>query len=127
MRCSICKFRTGSLFHLPDYNLLSLDVNNPKFRKLVGKDAKAETMERELERVSAYGILSHLCHVLLISSLRNFDREKEREHENLDAVHNEATKNLQQVETTFTNMKAQLKLKKEEVQGLHCPPPSPLS
>jgi len=34
-------------------NFLSLDVNNPKFRKLVGKDAKPETMEEELERVSA--------------------------------------------------------------------------
>ncbi|KAF9783547.1 AAA domain-containing protein [Thelephora terrestris] len=74
-----------------------LDVNNQKFRKLVGKDAKAETMERELERVST---------------------EKEREHENLDAAHTEATKSLQQVETTLTNMKAQLKLKKEEVQAL---------
>ena len=31
---------------------LSLEINNTKFRKLVGVDARAETMERELERVS---------------------------------------------------------------------------
>lgn len=47
----------------------------------------------------------------------NLGREKEREHENLDAAHTEANKTLQQVETTLTNMKAQLKSKKEEVQG----------
>ena len=29
-----------------------LQINNPKFRKMVGSDARAETMERELERVS---------------------------------------------------------------------------
>ena len=51
-------------------------------------------------------------------SFTNFGREKEREHEILDAAHTEANKNLQQVETTLTNMKAQLKSKKEEVQGL---------
>jgi len=61
------------------------------------------------------------CLVPLISRPRNF-REKEREHENLDAAHTEANRNLQQVETTLTNMKVQLKLKKEEVQGLlHSP------
>jgi len=49
-------------------------------------------------------------------------REKEREHENLDAAHTEANRNLQQVETTLTNMKAQLKLKKEELQGLFYSP-----
>jgi septal ring factor EnvC (AmiA/AmiB activator) len=59
------------------------------------------------------------CHLVpLISHSQNFGREKEREHENLDAAYNEANKTLQQVETTFTNMKAQLKSKKEEVQGL---------
>ena len=58
--------------------------------------------------------------LVLTSCLLNFDREKEREHENLDAAYTEATKNLQQVETTLTNMKAQLKLKKEEVQSLCC-------
>lgn len=47
----------------------------------------------------------------------NLGREKEREHENLDAAHTEANKTLQQVETTLTNMKAQSKSKKEEVQG----------
>lgn len=29
-----------------------LQINNPKFRKMVGSDARAETMEREIERVS---------------------------------------------------------------------------
>ena len=53
---------------------------------------------------------------------RNFDREKERKYESLDAAYADATKNLQLAETTFTNMKAQLKLKKEEVQGLYYPP-----
>ena len=38
---------------LSDWFLPSLDVNNPKFRKFVGGDAKAETMEGELERVYA--------------------------------------------------------------------------
>lgn len=56
--------------------------------------------------------------VSLIYHPPNFDREKEREYESLDAAHSEANKNLQQVETTLTNMKAQLKSNKEEVQGL---------
>ena len=54
MRCRICKFQIDSSLGLSDRILPSLDVNKPKFRKLVGKDAKAETMERDLERVSAY-------------------------------------------------------------------------
>jgi len=59
-----------------------------------------------------------VCHLApLTPRPLNTDREKEREHENLDTVYTEANKNLQQVETTLTNMKAQLKLKKEEVQG----------
>jgi len=57
------------------------------------------------------------CLTPLTSRPRNPDREKEREHENLDIVYTEANKNLRQVETTLTNMKAQLKSKKEEVQG----------
>lgn len=61
MRCSIRKFQIFSVLDLSDWTLLSLDVHNSKFRKLVGKDAKAETMERELERVSAYGIPSNMC------------------------------------------------------------------
>ena len=61
-------------------------------------------------------------HNSVLISPRNFDREKEREHESLDATHAEATKSLQQAETTFTNMKTQLKLKKEEVQGSYYPP-----
>lgn len=32
----------------------SLEINNAKFRKLVGIDAHPDTMERELERVIAY-------------------------------------------------------------------------
>ena len=71
------------------------------------------------------------CLVPLISHPPNSDREKEREHESLDVAHNEANKSLQQVETTLTNMKAQLKSKKEEVQGLfyslHPPCPSRLT
>ena len=45
-------------------------------------------------------------------------REKELEHENLDVAYTEANKNLQQVETILTNTKAQLEVKREEVQGL---------
>jgi hypothetical protein len=34
----------------------SLEVHNAKFRKLVGKDAKPDTMESELEGLSRYEI-----------------------------------------------------------------------
>lgn len=59
-----------------------------------------------------------MFHSISLISPPNFDREKEREHESLDTAHTEANKNLQQVETTLTNMEAQLKSKKEEVQGV---------
>ena len=53
MRCRICRSQTSSSPCSSDSSFPSLDVNNQKFRKLVGKDAKAETMERESERVFA--------------------------------------------------------------------------
>ena len=53
MRRRICVFQRGFFSGLSDWFFPSLDANNQKFRKLVGKDAKAETMERELERVHA--------------------------------------------------------------------------
>ena len=31
----------------------SLEVHNPRFRKLIGTDARAETMERDVERIAA--------------------------------------------------------------------------
>ena len=36
----------------------SLQINNAKFRKLIGTDARAETMEKELDRVIMFVSLS---------------------------------------------------------------------
>jgi hypothetical protein len=66
----------GWSLYLTDLALISLDVNNPKFRKLVGKDAKAETMEKELERVFAYAVLSNVLSVFLISLHKTLTERK---------------------------------------------------
>ncbi|KAI0917273.1 hypothetical protein AcW2_007450 [Taiwanofungus camphoratus] len=75
----------------------TLEINNAKFRKLVGIDAHPDTMERELERVIA---------------------EKEREHADSESQSNIANKNLQTAETTLSNLKAQVKAKRDEMKAL---------
>ncbi|CCM03496.1 uncharacterized protein FIBRA_05630 [Fibroporia radiculosa] len=75
----------------------TLEINNSKFRKLVGIDAHPDTMEREVERVAI---------------------EKEREHTDLENETNIASKNLQAAEANLSNLKAQLSTKQKEIQRL---------
>lgn len=72
-----------------------LETSNPKFRKLVGTDVRAETMERELDRLS---------------------REKDQELAEAEAELSSANKALQSSETTLSQAKAQLKNKHKEVR-----------
>ncbi|KDQ62331.1 hypothetical protein JAAARDRAFT_66083 [Jaapia argillacea MUCL 33604] len=74
-----------------------LEVNNAKFRKLTGVDAKADTMEREVDRALS---------------------EKEREHVEQEGDSQEANGLLQKAETTLSTLNSQLKAKQEELKGL---------
>lgn len=38
------------------YNPVSLEINNSKFHKYVGADAKPDTMERELDHAQMYAV-----------------------------------------------------------------------
>ncbi|KAH9936392.1 uncharacterized protein B0H18DRAFT_322029 [Fomitopsis serialis] len=75
----------------------TVQMSNPKFRKLVDRDAQPDTMERDLERVAI---------------------EKEREHADLEADSNIATKNLQVAEATLSSLKSQLKTKQDEAKAM---------
>ncbi|KAI0822321.1 hypothetical protein BC628DRAFT_691139 [Trametes gibbosa] len=75
----------------------TLEFCNPKFRKLVGVDARAETMEQELDRT------------LL---------EKEREKSELESLVSTANKNLQTAQTSLASLKAQAKVKQDEIKAL---------
>ncbi|CDO71491.1 hypothetical protein BN946_scf184909.g85 [Trametes cinnabarina] len=75
----------------------TLEVCNPKFRKLVGIDARAETMEQELDRAAL---------------------EKERERAELESRTSTASKNLQAAQTSLANLKAQAKVKQDEIKAL---------
>ncbi|KAF8836218.1 hypothetical protein BDN67DRAFT_974411 [Paxillus ammoniavirescens] len=75
----------------------TLEMSNAKFRKLVGKDARTETMERELDRIA---------------------REKEEELAEAEDVSAAANKILQGAETTLSQAKAQIKVKRDELKNL---------
>ncbi|OSD07185.1 hypothetical protein PYCCODRAFT_1402589 [Trametes coccinea BRFM310] len=75
----------------------TLEVCNPKFRKLVGVDARAETMEQELDRAAL---------------------EKEREQAELEARTSTASKSLQAAQTSLASLKAQAKAKQDEIKSL---------
>ncbi|KAF9219190.1 hypothetical protein BS17DRAFT_718386 [Gyrodon lividus] len=75
----------------------TLEMSNAKFRKLVGTDARTETMEREIDRVA---------------------REKEQELAEAESVSAAANKTLQTAETTLSQAKAQLKVKRDELKAL---------
>lgn len=74
-----------------------LETSNPKFRKLVGADVRAETMERELDRLS---------------------REKDQELSEAETELSSANKTLQSSETTLSQAKAQLRNKHKEIKEL---------
>ncbi|KIM89254.1 hypothetical protein PILCRDRAFT_218441 [Piloderma croceum F 1598] len=75
----------------------TLEAVNEKFRKLVGSDASADNMEWEVDRL------------LSDSDQRHLDAESEA---------TTANKDLQQAETTLSNLKAQLKDKRDELKVL---------
>ncbi|TFY67850.1 hypothetical protein EVJ58_g1346 [Rhodofomes roseus] len=75
----------------------TIQMSNPKFRKLVDRDAQPDTMERDLERVAI---------------------EKEREHADLGMTSNIASKSLQVAEATLSSLKSQSKAKQDEVKML---------
>ncbi|OJA09417.1 hypothetical protein AZE42_03080 [Rhizopogon vesiculosus] len=75
----------------------TLELCNAKFRKLIGKDARAETMERDIDRVS---------------------REKEEELADVEAEAAAANKELQQAETTLSHAKSEAKSKRDEMKKL---------
>ncbi|KAH0832358.1 P-loop containing nucleoside triphosphate hydrolase protein [Lanmaoa asiatica] len=75
----------------------TLEMCNPKLRKLVGKDARAENMEREIDRIS-----------------------RDKEHDLAEAENDLASvnKTLQTAETTLSQAKSQLKTKRDELKHL---------
>ncbi|RPD62360.1 hypothetical protein L227DRAFT_34009 [Lentinus tigrinus ALCF2SS1-6] len=75
----------------------TIELCNAKFRKLVGVDARPESMERELDRVAL---------------------EKEREQAELEAKSSAANKELQAAQTSVSSLKAQQKAKQEEAKSL---------
>jgi DNA repair protein RAD50 len=74
-----------------------LELCNVKFRKLMGKDARAETMERDIDRVS---------------------REKDEELSGAETEAAAANKELQQAETTLSHAKSEMKSKRDELKKL---------
>lgn len=74
-----------------------LELCNVKFRKLIGRDARAETMERDIDRVS---------------------REKDEELADAEAEAAAANKELQQAETTLSHAKSEMKSKRDELKKL---------
>ncbi|KAG0697633.1 P-loop containing nucleoside triphosphate hydrolase protein [Suillus ampliporus] len=74
-----------------------LELCNVKFRKLVGRDARAETMERDIDRLS---------------------REKDEELADAEAEAAAANKELQQAETTLSHAKSEMKSKRDEMKKL---------
>ncbi|KAH7924955.1 hypothetical protein BV22DRAFT_469854 [Leucogyrophana mollusca] len=73
----------------------TLELCNSKFRKIVGAEPRAETMEREVDRIS---------------------REKEKELAEAEEETATANKNLQHAETMFSQAKSQAKSKREELK-----------
>ncbi|KAG2155166.1 P-loop containing nucleoside triphosphate hydrolase protein [Suillus bovinus] len=74
-----------------------LELCNVKFRKLIGRDARAETMERDIDRAS---------------------REKDEELAEAEAEAATANKELQQAETTLSHAKSEMKSKRDELKKL---------
>ncbi|KAG8214897.1 hypothetical protein J3R82DRAFT_10069 [Butyriboletus roseoflavus] len=73
----------------------TLEMCNPKFRKLVGKDARPENMERETDHIS---------------------RVKEEELAEAESDLATVNKALQTAETTLSQAKSQLKTKQDELK-----------
>ncbi|CAL1713176.1 unnamed protein product [Somion occarium] len=74
-----------------------IEINNPKFRKLVGADAHVETMERELDRVH---------------------REKERQRHDLMEQRKSADSKLSNAEAELSSTTRELKAAKDKLKAL---------
>ncbi|THH19195.1 hypothetical protein EW146_g1924 [Bondarzewia mesenterica] len=74
-----------------------LQINSSKFRKFVGTEARAETMEQELDRVTI---------------------EKEKEYNDMEIEATLANRNLHEAETTLSSLKSQLDAKKQELKNV---------
>ncbi|KAI0755005.1 hypothetical protein C8Q80DRAFT_404011 [Daedaleopsis nitida] len=75
----------------------TVELCNAKFRKLVGVDARPETMEQELDRAAL---------------------EKEREQADFETQSSAASRNLQAAQTSLSSLKAQAKAKQDEIKSL---------
>ncbi|KAI0699279.1 hypothetical protein C8T65DRAFT_659755 [Cerioporus squamosus] len=75
----------------------TIEFCNKKFRKLVGVDARPETMERELDRTAI---------------------EKERDQTELEAYSTAANKKLQAALSSLSSLKDQVTAKEQEIQNL---------
>ncbi|KAF5382729.1 hypothetical protein D9615_002851 [Tricholomella constricta] len=75
-----------------------LELTNVKIHKLApGKKVTAETLEREVNRLSV---------------------EREQKHTELETLSSAANNSLQKADATISNLKAQLKAKKDELKAL---------
>ena len=93
---------------------------NPKYRKLVGKDARVENMERETDRISRSAATSFRA----ISSLMTCGcREKDHELAEAETELAAVNKTLQTAETTLSQAKSQLKNKRDELKRTPLFPP----
>lgn len=89
-----------------------VEMNNVKFRKLIGLDIRIETMERDVERVIRYASQRHQrkAYWLRIS-------EKEREAAEAETKFNDLNGQWQRLESTLSNLKEQLKQKRALCKG----------
>ncbi|RDX42487.1 hypothetical protein OH76DRAFT_1362729 [Lentinus brumalis] len=76
---------------------MTIEVCSNKFRRLVGVDARPETMERELDRAA---------------------HEKEREQGDLEARSSVANQELQAAVTSLNSLQAQMDAKREEIKSM---------
>lgn len=95
----------------------SLEAINDKFRKLVGSDATVDNMEPEMSRLLRY-VPNYLHCVMgyLIDFWYSSDTDQRLVEAEAEAT--TANKNLSQAEATLSNLKGQLKDKREELKGL---------
>lgn len=93
------------------YNPVSLEINNSKFHKYVGADAKPDTMERELDHAQMYAVFFWSGQLA-----ERETSEKDKEHTDIDNKVNVANKNLQATETLLSTLTARMKEKEAEVK-----------
>ena len=110
-----------------------IETTTAKFRRIVGKDPRPDTMERDLDRISLWVISfsfrkpwSLFSHVLVAPVSLDL-RDKEQEFSELDGEATDANRNYQKAVSTLSDLNAQVKAKREELKSLSFtprPPPS---